>query len=275
MLKRKLIAALVASVGVFAGAGLASAADLGAVPYNKTPAYIVPVYDWSGAYVGVNVGYGWGRSADTSTLAVPPLFTDTATLRTNGVSGGAQIGYNLQMQSWLVGLEGDIQATGQSNSHSYNCAAGLCAFAPVAGGGFIPAAVSVTETQRLDFFGTVRGRVGVAVVPTVLLYATGGLAYGQVDTDSTLQGSTRSQNYRVGYAAGGGIEGAIGGNWTLRLEYLYLDLGKATGTFTSSTLVNPASLTTSLVSGFSSRITDNIVRVGVNYRFGDPVIAKY
>jgi outer membrane immunogenic protein len=277
MLKRKLITALAASVSVFAGAGLASAADLGAVPYNKTPAYIVPVYDWSGAYVGVNVGYGWGRSADTSTLAVPPLFTDTATLRTNGVSGGAQIGYNFQMQSWLVGLEGDIQATGQSNSHSYTCGAGGCTVTPLAGGGFNPGpAVSVTETQRLDFFGTVRGRVGLVVVPTVLLYATGGLAYGQVDTDSTLPGSTRSQNYRVGWTAGGGIEGAIGGGWTARLEYLYLDLGTVSGTFTSSpaTLLDPAS-GAALTGKFSSRVTDNIVRVGVNYRFGDPVIAKY
>jgi len=279
MLRRKLVTALVASVSVFAGAGLASAADLGAVPYNKTPAYIVPVYDWSGAYAGVNVGYGWGRSADTSTLAVPPLLTDTATLRMNGVSGGAQIGYNLQMQSWLVGLEGDIQATGQRNSHSYNCAVGFCAVTPIPGGlGVIPGpAVSVTETQRLDFFGTVRGRVGLVVVPTVLLYATGGLAYGQVDTDSTLLGSTRSQNYRVGWTVGGGIEGAIGGGWTARLEYLYLDLGSVSGTFTTSsaTLLNPANGMTALTSGFSSRVTDNIVRVGVNYRFGDPVIAKY
>jgi len=272
----KLKFTLAVAVSVFAGTGLASAADLGAAPYNKTPAYIVPVYDWSGAYAGVNVGYGWGRSADTSTLAVPPLFTDTATLRMNGVSGGAQIGYNSQMQNWLVGLEGDIQATGQSNSHSYACAAGACALTPIGGGlGFIPGpAVSVTETQRLDFFGTVRGRVGLVVVPTVLLYATGGLAYGQVDTDSTLPASTRSQNYRVGWTAGGGIEGAIGGGWTARLEYLYLDLGKVSGTFTTLSLADRSSLTP-LTSGFSSRITDNIVRVGVNYRFGDPVIAKY
>jgi outer membrane immunogenic protein len=274
MLRAKFNAALVIAVSVFAFAGLASAADLEAVPYNKTPAYIVPVYNWSGAYAGVNVGYGWGRSVDTSTLAVPPLFTDTATSKMNSVSGGAQIGYNLQMQSWLVGLEGDIQATGQSGSHSFTCPAGFCSQTLFAGLFLIPnPAVAVTETQRIDFYGTVRGRVGVTVVPTVLLYATGGLAYGQVDTSSTLPNSTRSQNYKVGWTAGGGIEGAIGGNWTLRVEYLYLDLGRTSGTFTSS--LTDATGATALVSGFNSRITDNIVRVGVNYRFGETVIAKY
>ncbi|WP_213741188.1 outer membrane beta-barrel protein [Bradyrhizobium sp. dw_411] len=271
---KKFTAALAVAAGVFAGTGLASAADLGAVPYNKTPAYITPVYDWSGAYAGVNVGYGWGRSSDTSTLGTPPVFTDSVNARMNGVSGGAQIGYNLQMQNWLVGLEGDIQATGQSNSHSYTCAAGVCTTTLLGGIFPIPGpAVSATETQRIDFFGTVRGRVGLVVVPTVLLYATGGLAYGQVDADSTLSGATRSQNYKLGWTAGGGIEGAIGGGWTARLEYLYLDLGKVSGTFTSN-LADPTG-TTALVGGFSSRITDNILRVGVNYRFGDPVIAKY
>ncbi|MEI9924742.1 MAG: outer membrane beta-barrel protein [Bradyrhizobium sp.] len=172
---------------------------------------------------------------DTSTLAVPPLFTDTATSKMNGVSGGAQIGYNLQMQSWLVGLEGDIQATGQRSNHSYTCPAGFCSQALILGLFLVPnPAVAVTETQRIDFYGTVRGRVGVTVVPTVLLYATGGLAYGQVDTESTLPNSARSQNYKVGWTAGGGIEGAIGGNWTLRVEYLYLDLGRTSGTFASN-----------------------------------------
>lgn len=274
MLKRKLITALAASVSVFAGIGLASAADLEAVPYNKTPAYIVPVYDWSGAYVGVNLGYGWGRSVDTSFLGLPPALTDTVTSNMNGFVGGGQIGYNLQMQNWLVGLEADFQGTNQSSNHSFSCAAAVCANIASPAGPVAGPAVSVTQTQHLDFFGTVRGRVGLAVVPTVLLYGTGGLAYGQVDTDSTLPGSTRAQNYNLGWTAGGGIEGAIGGGWTARVEYLYLDLGKVSGSFTSTSLLALTG-TNALVSGFSSRVTDNIVRVGVNYRFGEPVIAKY
>jgi outer membrane immunogenic protein len=133
-------------------------------------------------------------------------------------------------------------------------------------------AVPVTQRQQLDFFGTVRGRAGLVVAPTVLFYATAGLAYGQVDSNSALVGSTRAQNYNPGWTVGGGIEGAIGGGWTAKLEYLYLDLGTVSGVFTSN-LVAPTGAV--LSSGFSSRITDNIVRLGLNYKFSGPVISKY
>jgi outer membrane immunogenic protein len=274
MSKLKFIASVVVAFSAMIGAGSASAADIGAAPYDKTPAYVVPVYDWSGAYIGVNLGYGWGRSSDTSGLGAPTLFTDTVRSNMNGIVGGAQIGYNLQMQNWLVGLEADFQGTGQSSNHSFTCPAGVCTSTLV--GGFLPIpgpAVPVTLRQQLDFFGTVRGRVGVVVAPTVLLYATGGLAYGQVDSNTTLAGATRAQNYNPGWTAGGGIEGAIGGGWSARLEYLYLDLGTISGVFTSNVVASGG--TTTLVESFNSRVTDNIVRVGLNYKFTGPVIAKY
>jgi outer membrane immunogenic protein len=257
------ISAVLAALAI-AGGGTASAADLEARPYAKE-AFIVPVYNWSGLYVGGNIGYGWGSSADTSTLspgAPPPVFTDTLRSDMNGVVGGGQLGYNLQMQNWVWGVEGDFQGTGQSSTHPFTCPAGVCT------AGALPVALR----QQLDFFGTLRGRVGVAVVPTVLLYATGGLAYGQVDTNTALTGSTRQQNYNLGYAVGGGIEGAIGGNWTARLEYLYMDLGTVTGTYTSTVASVGGNL---LLGGFSSPVTANIVRVGVNYRFSGPDIPKY
>jgi outer membrane immunogenic protein len=275
MLEIKVVASVAITVSALFGAGAASAADLGAAPYE--PVYVVPAYDWSGGYVGVNLGYGWGQSLDTSSLGVaapPALFTDTLGSRMNGVLGGAQIGYNLQMQNWLFGLEADFQGTDQSSVHSFTCPAGVCTSTllfgviPVAG-----PALAVTSRQQLDFFGTVRGRVGVVVAPTVLLYATAGLAYGQVDTNSTLVGSTRAQNYNPGWAVGGGIEGAIGGGWSARLEYLYLDLGTVSNTFTSNVLA--AGGATTLIGGFSSRVTDNILRAGLNYKFSGPVIAKY
>jgi outer membrane immunogenic protein len=248
------------------GVQTASAADLEAPPYTKEN-FIVPVYNWSGAYVGGNIGYGWGRSSDTSNLspgALPPLFADSARSNMNGIVGGGQIGYNSQMQNWLLGLEADFQGTGQRSTHSFTCPAGVC----TAGTG-----LPVTLSQQLDFFGTVRGRVGVVVVPTVLLYATGGLAYGQVDSTTTLAGATRAQNYNPGYAVGGGIEGVIGGNWTARLEYLYVDLGTVSGTFNSG--VAAVGGTGALANNFNSRVTDNIVRVGLNYKFTGPEIAKY
>jgi outer membrane immunogenic protein len=180
----------------------------------------------------------------------------------NGVLGGAQIGYNSQMQNWLVGLEADFQGTGQSSTHSFTCPAGVC----TAG------ALPVTLRQQLDFFGTVHARAGVVVAPTVLLYATGGLAYGQVDSNTTLAGATRQQNYNPGWTVGGGIEAAMGGGWSARVEYLYLDLGRVSGVFASA-VIAPGGAT--LVSSFNSRVTDSIVRAGLNYKFGGPVIAKY
>jgi outer membrane immunogenic protein len=246
------------------GVSTASAADLDGVPYTKEN-FIVPIYNWSGVYIGGNIGYGWGRSSDTSGLsagAAAPLFTDSVRSNMNGIVGGGQMGYNSQMRNWLWGLEADFQGTGQSSNHSFTCPAGIC----TAG-----APLSVTNREQLDFFGTVRGRLGLVIAPTVLLYATGGLAYGQVDANTTLAGATRSQNYIPGYAVGGGIEGVIGGSWTARLEYLYLDLGTISGTFNSTAVAGAGTL----ASNFNSRVTDNIVRVGLNYKFTGPEISKY
>jgi len=251
----KIIVAFAVAVGAIVSTNSASAADLGAVPYSKTPAYIVPEYNWSGGYVGGNVGYGWGRSSDTSGLSAGgALFSDTASSNMNGVLGGAQIGYNSQIQNWLVGLEADFQGTGQSSDHSFTCPAGVCT----------GAALPVTLRQQLDFFGTVRARAGLVVTPTVLLYATGGLAYGQVDANTTLVGATRSPNYNPGWTVGGG--------WSAKVEYLYLDLGRVSGV-SPSAVVSPSGVL--LIGSFNSRVTDNIVRAGFNYNFSGPAIAKY
>jgi outer membrane immunogenic protein len=123
MRKLTFIASVAIATVVIVGTGAASAADLEATPYGKTPAYVVPVYNWSGAYIGVNHGYGWGRSSDPSGLGAPALFTDTVRSNMNGIVGSAQIGYSLQMQNWLVGLEADFQGTGQSSTHSFTCPA--------------------------------------------------------------------------------------------------------------------------------------------------------
>jgi len=266
--------ALVA-VAISASAGAASAADLAARPYSKAPVYVEPVYDWTGFYIGANVGYSWGRSKDTSTLSAggpPILFTDTVSSHMNGVIGGGQLGYNWQMQNWLWGLEADFQGTGQRSNHSYTCPAGVCT-PPVGVLAVLPGpAVPVNLSQQLDWFGTFRGRAGVLVIPKVLFYATGGLAYGQVDSRSTLVGATTANNINAGWTVGGGIEGAIGGNWTAKIEYLYVDLGRVSGTFTTGVAALGGG---TLVSSFNPRITDNIVRAGVNYKFGGPAIAKY
>jgi outer membrane immunogenic protein len=272
----ELIVSVVVAMSAAAGVGAASAADLGSQPYSKVSVYVEPGYDWTGIYIGANIGYSWGRSFDTSTLSAgpgPALFADTNRSKMDGVVGGAQIGYNWQMQSWLWGLEADFQGTGQRSSHSYTCPAGFCTppfgVPPVLPGPAVP----VTMTHQLDWFGTVRGRAGFLVSPTVLLYATGGLAYGQVDSRSTLAGATTSNIINPGWTVGAGVEGVIVGDWTVKLEYLYVDLRRVSETFNSSVVALGGA--TTLLSSFNSRITDNIVRVGFNYKFSGPAIPKY
>jgi outer membrane immunogenic protein len=267
-------------IGIAAIASLlttsAIAADLAPRMYTKAPPPVAVVYDWTGFYIGGNVGYSWGRSSDTSTLtngAGTVLFTSIDRTDLNGVVGGGQIGYNWQMQNWLWGLEADIQGTGERGSRNFICPIGVCtpgAVLLVAPG----AAVPLSLNQKLEWFGTVRGRAGVLVSPTVLLYATGGLAYGEVKTSEIIGGLAGFSNSdtRVGYTVGAGIEGVIGGNWTAKLEYLYVDLGRTSGSFLTTI---PALGGGFLTSTYRSRITDNVLRVGLNYKFGGPVVAKY
>src|SRR5207253_4074191 len=108
------------SIGIAAIASLFTtnvlAADLAARPYTKAPAPMVEVYNWTGFYIGGNVGYSWGRSENTETLSRlatgVALFSDTSRNDVNGVIGGGQIGYNWQLTNWLIGLEADIQGSG-------------------------------------------------------------------------------------------------------------------------------------------------------------------
>ena len=254
----------------------ASAADLAARPYTKAPPALVEFYNWTGFYIGGNVGYSWGRSRDTSTLtntAGTVLFTSIDRSDLNGVVGGGQIGHNWQVQNWVWGLEADIQGTDEHGSRAFTCPTAICtpsAIILVAPGPAVP----VSLNQKLEWFGTVRGRAGVLVTPKVLLYATGGLAYGEVKSTETVGVLTGFSNsdIRVGYTVGAGVEGVIGGNWTAKLEYLYVDLGKVSSSFLTTA---PAFGGGVLTSNFSSRITDNVLRAGINYRFGGPVVAKY
>jgi outer membrane immunogenic protein len=259
----------------------ASAADMAPAPvYTKAPIVAPVVYNWTGFYVGGNVGYSWGRSSDYSTLTNPAgtvLFGSSGSSDLDGVVGGGQIGYNWQTQNWVWGLEADIQGTGEQGSRYFDCPIGGCSFFPGVFANARPPgpAVPVTLGEKIDWFGTFRGRVGVLASPTVLLYATGGLAYGGVNSSETIGAPAfgfSNTNTSVGWTVGAGIEGAIGGNWTAKLEYLYMDLGTSSGSFLTTI---PALGGGVLASNYSSHITDNILRVGINYRFGGPVVAKY
>src|ERR1700760_1873279 len=122
----KLVIAVLA--GLFAATS-AMAADLPARTYTKAPVMMVdPGYNWSGFYIGGNVGYSWGRSGDTTTFTngAGTLFTTAASSNLDGVVGGGQIGYNWQTQNWVWGLEADIQGTDERGSRDITCPAGAC-----------------------------------------------------------------------------------------------------------------------------------------------------
>jgi outer membrane immunogenic protein len=154
------------------------------------------------------------------------------------------------------------------------CLPGLTFLPPGATG------TSLAVDQKLEWFGTVRGRAGWAATPQVLLYATGGLAYGSIKSTGALVGFTpagiavvsvgSATDTRVGWTVGAGIEGMITRNWTAKLEYLYMDLGGFdAGGFTLA----PGS---TIAANVHSNFTDHILRVGLNYKFGGPaVVAKY
>jgi outer membrane immunogenic protein len=228
-----------------------------------------PVYNWTGWYDGGNVGYSWGNA--NTDLRGNGEFT---TLKPNGVLGGLQAGYNLQSSIWVLGGEADIQATGQRGHGTFLCVdpvTQVCVLVLGFAGASAPGPVTTDITQKLPWFGTVRGRLGATLTPTVLAYVTGGLAYGNVKTDVTVSGSGTSTSYsdsatKAGWTIGGGIEASLGGNWTAKAEYLYLDLGTVSAgpVLTTQTV----GINEPVSSSFSSsKFHDNIVRVGLNYQF--------
>ncbi|MGZ5870916.1 MAG: outer membrane protein [Bradyrhizobium sp.] len=274
----KYIVSAAAVASALVGITAATAADLPARTYTKAPVYVEPVFNWTGFYIGGNIGYSWGRSANTATLSdlrTGAIFA-TATSRNdvNGVIGGGQFGYNWQMSNWVAGIEADLQGSGERGSTNFTCV-GCSDF-----GGDITS----TLTQKLSWFGTLRGRAGVLVTPTVLLYGTGGLAFGEVDTAGSITGSTGNalatilfpgvNNTQVGWTAGAGIEAQIAGNWTMKFEYLYMDLGTVSaGPITATGILATGRIP--VAASYSAHFTDNIVRVGFNYLLNSPVVAKY
>jgi outer membrane immunogenic protein len=271
----------------------ASAADM-APRYAKAPPVMVEVWNWTGFYIGGNAGYSWGRAnADvtyfnpvTGAAIVPPAgsITNRSFAMDGGLVGG-QAGYNWQSgSSWVWGVEADIQWTRERGGANYLCAISV----PVTAGGctpgltFTPAGVtgsSLAFDQSLEWFGTARLRGGWLATPRTLLYVTGGLAYGGIKTSALLTGvngngiavsiAGSNTDTRVGWTVGGGIEGMISQNWTAKLEYLYMDLGGFSGgSFTTTTV--PA-----IGARVDTRFTDHILRAGINYKFGGPVVAKY
>ncbi len=245
---------------------------------------MVEVWNWTGFYIGGNAGYSWGRgSSDVSYVntatglpIAPPVGSITgAGFDMNGAIAGGQIGYNWQASNWVFGLEADAQWSDEKGRGVFNCAATLIGGPCLPGLTFLPAGVtgtSLTIDQHLEWFGTVRGRVGILATPKVLFYGTGGLAYGSFKTTGTLVGVTpagvavtlagSNSDVRFGWTVGAGVEGKITSNWSAKLEYLYMDFDSfRAGSFSLA----PASAITGSV---DTRFHDHVLRVGLNYAFG-------
>ncbi|MEI9805540.1 MAG: outer membrane protein [Pseudolabrys sp.] len=205
-----------------------SAADLPRKAPSYGPAF-VRGYDWSGFYVGLNGGYGWG----TSTWSNAAL-TDSFAVK-GGLVGGT-LGYNFQSGSWIFGVEGDVDATWIKGSD--NIAGGIC--------GGVGCQTSNT------WLGTARGRIG-STLGRLMPYLTGGAAVGNIKMTPATGGSATKT--KLGWTVGSGFEYAFQEGWSGKIEYLYVDLGKAT--------------CDAAVCGVDTdvKFKTSIVRLGVNYRF--------
>ena len=254
---------LLSTVMIAALAGTAFAADLPSrrAPPVYVPPPVIPLFTWTGLYVGGQVGYEFGRS---NAFASNPVLGGLASVggKPNGVIGGAHVGYNYALgmpafggigPSFVVGVEGDVDGSNYKTNY-------------LLGG------ISNSTNQNIQ--GSVRGRLGVAV-DRALFYATGGAAFGDLGNNytNTFNGLTDSnKRTRVGYTLGGGIEYAITNNFSLRAEYRYTDFGHFSDVLSNST-----------GGGVTVRHheTDNRVQAGFSYKFdtfsplATPVVARY
>ena len=232
----------------------AFAADL---PSRKeAPVYIAPapVYSWTGFYVGAEFGGQWGQNSTSlvNNYTGNTLLT-TGSYNTSGVVGGGLVGYNYQINQFVLGVEGDL--TGSSNQGRFSTTNAL---------GF-----NASQNSQYGFGAGVRGRLGWAIDHT-LIYATGGWAYETIDQTYN---NAYINNYvqqklstdRSGYTVGGGVEYAFNYNWSARLEYRWTDYGKYVSSYDGGLL------------SIQQHPTDNAIIAAINYHFAAPapVVAKY
>lgn len=246
---------LLSASALMISSSLAYAADLPRrdAPSPPEPVAELPIFTWTGFYVGANIGWGGHRSRLRRTNTVPTGFPALGQIRSNSLIGGLQAGYNWQYGAMVLGLETDFQASGASGNLNR----------VLAGGSRSAASSSV------GWYGTLRPRIGYTFDRT-LLYVTGGLAYGKLKSRvSGVDGfgntfSTSTGPNRVGWTIGAGVEQAISQHWSAKLEYGYVDLGRNTAVGAVRAALGAA---TGAVVSTRARIQFHTVRAGVNYRF--------
>jgi len=254
-----------AAAALVIGTVSVSAADLAARPYTKAPPAPVAVYNWTGCYIGGNVGGGWAKTEQTRVTRLGVVaVADYGSSEGSDVIGGAQIGCDYQFAgNWVVGVQGMFDFGNIDSSHA------LTAF---------PAFTSVNTTKNIF---TVTGRVGYLFAPQVLGYVKGGGAWARVHHDILLPGGVGLSEFasgvdRQGWTVGGGVEWMFAPGWSVFAEYNYMDFGRKDIQFTSA-VTGGGFVAGSPSEVVSTRLTTQQALVGVNYKFnfGGPVIAKY
>jgi outer membrane immunogenic protein len=290
------IVGLIALIGGGLSGGAAIDQALAADMAAKAPPSPPALYSWTGFYVGANAGYGWGHEnvsyspndpAAASVFAglgglLPGAAPTPNSYAVSGGFGGFQLGYNWQFnRNWVAGLETDFDWSGVRGSSTN---AGTI----VTGIGNVP--ISNSASEKIDWFGTVRARLGYLVTDNLLTYATGGLAYGRIDRSGNYANNGpaigfgnalggfnftcspssvcflgSSHSIDPGWAAGAGFEYAAWNNITFKVEYLFVSLNNKSDVETN-TVLSPGLIPSSFSANYST-VGINIVRAGVNYRF--------
>lgn len=266
---------------------------------------------WTGFYAGLNSGYSWDPHPESTTLGIPAsgplglasdIFANASALGVSGISrgtvggfaGGAQIGYNYQLNSIVGGIEADIQGSNLPTKHGLSRLTDAVLpivvpnpnpppdFELVASSN--PVASSVQHEKSVEWFGTARARLGYTVTPTFLAYATGGLAYGRVNSSTLISqrwggeaglffdstGSAgRYSGMRIGWTLGAGLEWMFSPSLSLKGEFLYYDLGSTSYVQTPLlTSIIPLTPVSAVLPFTRTQFNGDVVRVGLNYHFG-------
>ena len=233
-----MIKAGVAALALFAFTSFASTsaaqAQTGVYPSKRSYAASAVKRNWTGLYAGFNVGYGLAGVSDSAPVAVTSMMY--------GYVAGAQIGYNYQIESIVLGVEADIQASGMSQSYSRT----------------VPIVGNFEAGHKIPYFGTLRARFGYAFdCGCVMAYGTIGVAYGAYEPYATALGVTVSKTYtNPALAVGAGVEWRVAQQWTAKLEGLYLDTGNV-----------GSNITLPVLGTIEARARASIMRLGVNYHF--------
>jgi outer membrane immunogenic protein len=227
------------------GTTAAAAADL---PVKAAPVPVA-IYDWTGFYIGVSGGGAFGQSTHIDQATG---LGDTIGYNVKGGLIGGTVGYNWQVSRFVIGFEGDASWVGQYGSNFDDGLAGSPAF---------------TSFTKETWVATARGRLGYAV-DNLLFYGTGGYAGAGVEAGvkdaNTGALLASASSTRSGWTAGGGLEWGFAPNWSAKFEWLYMKFDSVA--FNTLAAEGPRS---------SAPFDDNVIRAGINYRFGGPVVAKY